>query len=194
MATPPSSLGLTATTPNRIIFDAGAMYKSWDSSPVLLGATRGGAQLDFTRTMRQIEVDGIRGQVKGLKRIIDIAVKLTVHFSEVSDQLIKELLYQVSKTSPNAGLHTFQPDFKVDTGDYASNYALVAPVAKSSTGAADATNCVFELMNGLVTGGWQVTTKDKDEGQLGPVVFEAHFDPAAPTAVPFKIHWPTGAS
>jgi len=189
MATPPTANPITAATPNRLVFDAGAVYKSWDSSPVLLGTTRGGAVFEIARETREVEMDGKRGLVKGLKRTLSMGAKLTVSFVELSDALFKELLYQVSKTAPNANLHTWRPDLLIDAADYAANIALVANVSGSV-----ATPCVLELDNALATGGWSITTKDKDEGVLGPVAFEAHYDPAAATTVPFKIHWPTGAS
>lgn len=188
MPAAPTSTPITATTPNRIVFDAGAFYKSWDAAPVLIGATRGGAVVEFDREDREIEVDGLKGATKGLVRPIRTDVRLTVTFLEISNALFKELLRQIVLTSDPGVYKIATPDLTIANADYASNYALVATV---SGGAA---NCVFVLKNGLSRGAWNLTTEDRNEGTLGPCVFQAHYDPAATTTVPFEIRWPIGAS
>lgn len=188
MPATPSATGISASTPKRIIFDAGAMYKSWDSSPVPLGATRGGCVFEYDREDRDIEVDGTKGATKGLVRNIRSDCKLTVSFLEIFQIQLRELFRQVTGDPSDSFHNTWVPDVSIADADYATNIALVATVSGGVQG------CVLVLKNALSRGPWNITTEDRNEGVLGPVVFQAHYDPAAPATCPFEVRWPVGAS
>lgn len=82
--------GISADTPDRIIIDAGAVYLNYGlGSQRLLGATRGGNEFNLNRTSKNIEIDGLKGSVKGLKRIIEVNPQITANLLELSvDNLI----------------------------------------------------------------------------------------------------------
>lgn len=82
--------GISADTPDRIIIDAGAVYLNYGlGSQRLLGATRGGNEFNLNRTSKNIEIDGLKGAVKGLKRIIEVNPQITANLLELSvDNLI----------------------------------------------------------------------------------------------------------
>ena len=82
--------GISADTPDRIIIDAGAVYLNYGlGSQRLLGATRGGNEFNLNRASKNIDIDGLKGAVKGLKRIIEVNPQITANLLELSvDNLI----------------------------------------------------------------------------------------------------------
>ena len=77
--------GITKDTPNRIMIDAGAVYLNYGlSNERLLGATRGGNEFNLNRTVKNIEIDGLKGAVKGLKRIVEVNPQITVNLLELT--------------------------------------------------------------------------------------------------------------
>jgi len=85
--------GLNADTPDRIFVDAGAVYLNYGlPSERLLGATRGGNEFNLNREIRDIEVDGVRGSVKGLRRRTVCRPQITCNLIELSlDNLLKAI-------------------------------------------------------------------------------------------------------
>lgn len=85
--------GLNVDTPDRIFVDAGAVYLNYGlSSERLLGATRGGNEFNLNREIRDIEVDGVRGSVKGLRRRTVCRPQVTCNLIELSlDNLLKAI-------------------------------------------------------------------------------------------------------
>lgn len=85
--------GLNVDTPDRIFVDAGAVYLNYGlPSERLLGATRGGNEFNLNREIRDIEVDGVRGSVKGLRRRTVCRPQVTCNLIELSlDNLLKAI-------------------------------------------------------------------------------------------------------
>jgi len=85
--------GLNVDTPDRIFVDAGAVYINYGlSTQRLLGATRGGNEFNLNREIRDIEVDGVRGSVKGLRRRTVCRPQITCNLIELSlDNLLKAI-------------------------------------------------------------------------------------------------------
>ena len=85
--------GLNVNTPDRIFVDAGAVYINYGlSTQRLLGATRGGNEFNLNREIRDIEVDGVRGSVKGLRRRTVCRPQITCNLIELSlENLIKAI-------------------------------------------------------------------------------------------------------
>ena len=178
---------ITSNTPNRIEVDAGAVYLDWgESGEVLLGACRGGSRFEVNETQRQAEVDGIGfGSIKGLKRSINLIVTLKVTLVEWS---LAQLTRMCRGTSTSDGTYRLiTPSTGLATTDYLTNVALVGSVMNTDT------PVVIMLLNPIESGPWTISTADEDEGQM-EVNFEAHYDTAAMTTVPYTIRWPVGAS
>ena len=97
--------GLNANTPDRIFVDAGAVYLDYGlSTQRLLGATRGGNEFNLNRVIRDIEVDGVKGSTKGLRRVTEVRPQLTCNLIELSlDNLLKAI----------AGANQDDSDFQV---------------------------------------------------------------------------------
>jgi len=85
--------GLSAKTPERIFVDAGAVYLNYGlSGEELLGATRGGNEFNLNRVIRDIEVDGVKGSTKGLRRVTEVRPQITCNLIELSlDNLLKAI-------------------------------------------------------------------------------------------------------
>lgn len=94
--------GISTDTPKRIFVDAGAIYFNYGlSDQRLLGATRGGNEFNLNRVSKNIEVDGLKGAVKGMKRITEVNPQITVNMIELSvDNLIKAIAGSSSAETP----------------------------------------------------------------------------------------------
>jgi hypothetical protein len=177
---------VNADTPDRLLFDAGALYRDYgEDGEDLIGATRGGSTFNVDREDREIEVDGVHGPVQGLRRTIRHTATLEVTFLEMSEQTFVDL---TRGTSTSDGTHhTVTPDNEIVDADFYTNIALVAEINNSSDPA------ILKLLNAQPTNEWDISTDDDDEGQL-TVTFEAHYDPAALDTVPYEIMFPVSAS
>ena len=77
--------GISKDTPDRIMIDAGAVYFNYGlSNERLLGATRGGNEFNLNRAVKNIEIDGLKGAVKGLKRIVEVNPQITCNLLELT--------------------------------------------------------------------------------------------------------------
>lgn len=186
---PVQTTGINALTPNRIVVDAGAIYRNYgEASQQLFGATRGGATFTVNREDRQIEADGIRGQVKGLKRVIEHSPQLEFTLVEMSLDTFLELTRGTATLDATGGFHRIVPSNDIALSDYLINIALVGRVMNTNT------PVVIILYNALQEGEWSITTADEDEGTLG-VTFVGHYDSATgDSAPPYEILWPVAAS
>lgn len=177
--------GITAATPGRILLDAGAIYRDYGlPGQLLLGATRGGATFTVDKEERTIELDGMLGGVKGLRRVIRHVARLEVTFVELSQALFVELMRAtVTSTTPH---RTYTPSNAIVAADY-KNVALVADMSGT------ATPVIIKLLQALATGEWAITTEDQDEGTI-TVRWEAHYDPATMNVPPYQVLLPLTAS
>lgn len=77
--------GISGETPDRIIIDAGAVYLNYGlGNQRLLGATRGGNEFNLNRVTKNIEADGLKGAVKGMKRVTEVNPQITANLLELS--------------------------------------------------------------------------------------------------------------
>jgi len=77
--------GISEKTPGSILVDAGAIYLNYGlPGGRLLGATRGGNEFNLNRVTRNIEIDGLKGAVRGLKRITEVNPQITANLIELT--------------------------------------------------------------------------------------------------------------
>ncbi len=77
--------GITSKTPDSIFIDAGAVYLNYGlADQRLLGATRGGNTFNLNRVIKNIEADGLKGAVKGMKRVTEVNPQITANLIELS--------------------------------------------------------------------------------------------------------------
>lgn len=177
-------VGLTANTPDRIVMDAGQLWENYgESNARLIGATRGGSVFTIAQEFRQVEVDGVIGDVKGLKRIINVAVTLTATLLEFSDKNWQLLLSGSTRDNSDANHVKFTRDSQLEDSHYVANVALVASVGGQSN------PIVCMVKNALQTGELALTTGHNDEGVM-PVTFMGHYTTTDPTDEPWEIWHP----
>ena len=186
MTTP--HISISAHTEDRMLFDAGAVYRDYgEVTQELIGATRGGATWTVERDDREVDVDGARGPIKGLVRTVRETARLEVELLEITLQTLVDLL---KGTVVSDGVHKkVRPTLDIIAADYYTNIALVA----KSSGAAASIPIILKLLNAMQRGEWSISTTDKEEGVLA-CTFVAHYNAATPETVPYDISIPVGAS
>ncbi len=189
---------LTADLPESIIFDAGVLYKNFVSPAEpgdRIGATRGGSEFTLNAEFRDIEVDGVPGPVKGLRRLVRVAPTMTINLLSLTKD---NILLAIPGASAEAGKTDFT-DYDVITGgqitdeSYFDNLALVARTGSGKP-------VIFVIENALADGNLSLSFADQDEANPS-ITFQAHFDPADLESaedlfenLPFKIYYPKKAA
>lgn len=178
-----NTIGYTAQTPQNLMIDAGAIYTSYgEVGEKLLGATSGGNEFIVAVNTRDVKVDGLKGTMKGLTRIISVDVTLKVNMLEITAETLRIALMGVIDAT---GL-----DYDVITGkteillsDYIPNIALVGRISGS------AKPVVIMLKNALSSDGIKFSNQDAADNIL-PLVFTASIDPTTPTVSSYEIRFP----
>lgn len=183
---------ITADTPKRLIFDAGALYRDWgETQEGLIGATAGGSSFTVEKEDRVAEIDGMRGPVMGLRRAIRHTAVLETTLVEIPLATWLELTRGTSTSDGTK--ETVTPGLAIVTSDYLTNVALAADVSVEQ-GTVDPTPCVLILLNALNVDEWSVTVDDEDEGKLA-TRWAAHYAAATDFSTPpYLIEWPIEAS
>jgi hypothetical protein len=186
-------MSVTSKTIKNLILDAGVVYVDYGlATERILGATSGGNQFVVEREIREIEVDGVKGKVKGLRRIITENAMMTVNLKEMGTENIKLALSGSTSSSVlgSDGLTKTHDEIrssgKVADADYKDNIAIVAKIS----GTDKPIVCIIE--NALSDGNFEIGVEDKNEAVV-PVQFSAHYDPADINKVPYAIRYPVVA-
>lgn len=176
--------GISSNTPSRLVLDSGAMYINYDEAgQALIGATRGGATFTIEQDIREIELDGALGPVKGLRRIIRSVPMLTFTLLEFTLARLKDTLpASASATSGSFDVITRVTSSIADSF-YLTNIALVAEVSTLTN------PVVCKVKNALLAQQTALTTTDKDEGTL-PLEAVGHYLTSALDTEPWEIKWP----
>lgn len=181
-------MSITKETVKNLLCDAGVVYLNYGlEGERVLGATEGGNTFTIEREIREIPVDGARGKVKGLRRIVSENAKLTVNLKEMSAENIRLALAGAAVSDyPSTGEKThdeIRSTGEIGDTDYANNVALVARLSGTNRPVV----CVIE--NALADGNFEIGGKDKEEAVV-PVEFSAHFDPEDMSTVPWAVRYP----
>lgn len=182
--------GITANTYKKFIIDSGAVYTGFtdfSSLGTLLGATKGGSQLTIEQEIKEMEVDGARGPVKGGRRITMVKATLTVNFIEHTLANLKRALVGSSSATFVVNWDEITRDLVIADVDFLSDITIIGQVS----GTSDAMG--IKLDNAIVDGNFELTFSDKEEGVIS-MVFTAHFDPAligaSDDTEPWTLLWP----
>lgn len=189
--------GVTATTVNHLIRDAGKVYfnvtladlrsavdisavKTAIATGTVMGATRGGNTFNPNRTFRQMGADGLLGRTKGLQRLESSDPTLTVNPIEVTpDNIIKALAGSSGADTSGGALQEITGS-DVSDSDYIGNVTFVTHHRSEDE------PVIFVLENCLVLNAPDFGTSDNDEMVLS-VEFQAHFDTGSPGVEPWSI-------
>ena len=189
--TTPRKHGITADTYKRFIIDAGAVYTGFtDFSTLgtLLGATRGGSQLTIEQEIKDMEVDGARGPVKGGRRITMVKASLTINFIEHTLTNLKRALVGSESATFDVDYDAITRALVIEDADFLSDITIVGEVS------GDTDAMAISLKNVIADGNFEVTLADKEEGVIA-MTFTAHFTPtdlgAGTDTEPYVLYWPT---
>jgi hypothetical protein len=179
-----NTIGFTPSTPNNLQIDAGAVYKNYGlSTEALIGATSGGNEFAIAIKTRDVKVDGLKGTVKGLTRIISTDVTLKVNMLELTTDILKMALMGVVDISINANYDTITGKTEIALTDYIDNIAIVGRLSGSLQ------PVIIILKNVLSSDGIKFSNKDAVDNIL-PITFTASIDPSTPTISPYEIRYP----
>jgi hypothetical protein len=178
------TIGYTSDTPNRLLIDAGCLYKNYGlTGEAKIGATSGGNSFEVNNKTRDIKCDGMKGNIKGLRVTTDIEVTLKTNLLEVTTDTLKMALSGKVDTTTNADFDIITGKSNIETSDYLDNIALVGKLSGS------ANPVIIILKNVLNTDGLKFKTED-DKDNVLPVTFTAFIDPLAPDVPPYEIRYP----
>lgn len=185
--------GITATTPENLLLDAGAFFKNYDLSKTyaenagkLIGATSGGGSFSAVPTVRKIEVDGAKNNVKQLQTIDQWVVTMTANVKEVTVNSLKLALGAASSattTGNPTGYTEIDGNADFAEEDYADNITWVGRLSGSES------PVIIQILNAVSLNGLSLTMADKNEVTI-PVTLTGHYDLDDLCTPPFKIFYP----
>lgn len=177
--------GLTERTVQNLQLNAGVFLKTYAKgvtidSDDIIGATRGGGTFSAVPTVHQVAVDGAPTYVKGLERVDEWVVTMSVAalLEFTADSLALALGVGVTKGTNDASDSTLSVKSTVNAGDYQDIYW----VGNLSNGK----NAVIHLKNCLNLTGLVITANDRGEGTY-PITLTAHYDVTDLDVAPFEI-------
>ncbi|MFW5855782.1 MAG: hypothetical protein ACOCVB_00765, partial [Bacillota bacterium] len=195
--------GVSKETVENMLVDAGAVYLIPDADGPedledpdnyeRLAATRGGNTFTVEQEFREIEVDGIKGQWKGGKRIISVVPQITANVLEISTEVLK-------RAFPGADVDEEWPESTEATHDLITregglelaDYIDYSCLVGNKHGTDEPVICYIE--NGLQDDNIELSTEDEDES-VPALTFTGHYDPEEPEKEPWGILNPhAGAS
>lgn len=185
--------GFTATTAENLLLDAGAFFKNFivgtdtfDSAVTagkLLGATQGGGTFSAVPTIRPVEIDGVKGNAKGLAVIDSWLVTLMANIKEVTQESIKNALGAAVIADGPTGYKKITANNYIQLTDYIDNVVWVGKLSKTDT------PVILVVKNAISLGGLALNMADKSEGLI-PTTFTGHYDATALDTPPFEIYYP----
>lgn len=188
----PRETGITTETVKRFIVDAGAVYFNYgvQGSERKAGATRGGNSFVVEQDVKETEMDGAKGPVKGARRVIESRARITTNLIEMTADNFKKALAGADSTQyPDATAAThdsIRRSREITDADYIENIALVGTISGTDTPII----CIIE--NALADGNLELSTEDREEAGL-EIQFTAHYDPADLDTEPWEIRFPVMA-
>lgn len=191
--------GYTKKTVENLLLDAGAFFRNFtyeeggtandtfDSAVKagkLIGATKGGGEFSAVATIRQIEVDGVKGRAKGLEVIDSWDVYLKATVLETTAETIKVALGAAAvDTESDEDYDVITGNAAIDLEDYLDNVTWVGTLSGSSE------PIIIQVFNGLNTDGLKLTVQDKNEATI-PMTFYGHYTDDDLDSPPFRVLYP----
>jgi hypothetical protein len=188
MPAPYSRHGIRTETVDHFLVDAGAVYVNLgETDERLLGATRGGNSFAIEQDVREPEIDGSPGPLKGTRRIVETRPTLTANLLEITrENIMMAIAGAEAEAYPDdtAATHDeIRRRRNITAADYVKNIALVGTINGSDE------PVIFIIYNALQTDNFELGTEDRDEGVL-TLTLTGHFDPADMSVEPWAIRYP----
>jgi hypothetical protein len=186
------TVGVTQNTAERMLLDAGAIYKnlqydelSGEFTGEVLGATSGGNEFVVEIEQRAPEIDGVKSRIKGLKFVNSHEAQLTVNLKEITAQNIKLAIGPADIDESDANFDIVTGRTAIQNGDYLENIAFVGRLSGNDK------PVVIQLQNALSAEGFTLSAEDDNEAVI-PITFHAHadFEDAQAGKVAYQIYYP----
>ena len=186
--------GFTANTPKHLQMDAGAFLRNYDvtkdtwetaKGTKLIGATSGGGSFSAVPTFRKVDIDGVKGDVKGMKHIDEWVVTMTANVKEITAESLKLSLAAADSASAAAptGYTKITARNEIKDADYLDNLTWVGRLSGSDK------PVLIVVKNALATNGLTISFADKTEGVI-PVTITGHYAADDLETPPFDIYYP----
>ena len=167
--------GITATTPNRLLFGAGALSVGGTS----VGATTGESSFSVERDYYFPQLNGAGGKVAGTGWIVQETAKLKVTVSEFTMRNIANSLPGLNWSSTASSETTLASSVGCIA---ASEYKTVIWTGQDC----DGDDVTLTLNNAIMTENLEVAFSDENEANFG-LAFEATFGTDDPDARPWSL-------
>lgn len=186
--------GLTKKTKDNLMTGAGAYFKNFEvgtdtyesakSAGKIIGATQGGGNFKATATIRQIEVDGAVGKVKGLEVIDEWETSMVMNLLETTPETLQLALGAVEvDSSSDEKYHVIKGKNSIDDDDYIENITYIGTISGSDE------PVIIQIFNALSIDGLDLKTENKKEAVL-PVTVYGHYSEDDLETPPYVIYYP----
>lgn len=184
--------GLTAATPQNLLFSAGVYYKNlkWQTSAwqgTILGATSGGGTLSITPEYTDAELDGATVKIKGATFKTGETATMEINLTEIVEGTVAEGLHLEKDTSGTAvtGYTKYKTKEQISEDDYLENIAFVGTLT-------DGRQVIVIMENAICTGAFELEGKNKTQATFA-LTYECTADIAQESLnhLPVYIYFPT---
>lgn len=184
--------GFNANTADNLLLDAGAFFVNFEvgtdtyetaKATKLLGATRGGGEFKAAMTVRQIEIDGVKGRAKGLEVNDAWEVYLKATVLEINKETLKHALASSKAGTGSEGYDEIVGNNDIELTDYIDNITWIGKISGSDK------PVIIQVLNALNTDGLTLTVSDKNEATM-VMTFYGHYATDDLDNPPFKIFYP----
>lgn len=183
--------GVSATTPDDILFGAGTYHKNlaWDSvgkkwGGTIIGATSGGGKLAIEGEYVDIELDGALVPFKGQTVKQGGKASMEVNFAELTGDIIKMGTNFKEGETDAEGYTMYVDKPNIEEGDYIENFGFVGQTANGKK------NIIVILDYALCKSAFEIEGKNKEAS-----VFKLALDAYAKNeggldTLPVRIYYP----
>lgn len=201
--------GYNADTNKHFLLDAGAVFKNFTvgtdtyasarTANKLIGATQGGSEFTVKPDIRTIDIDGIKGKVKGGEILNSVEVSLVTNLLEVTADTVAlalgsttknpttgsgENITQLNADTTNYDMIVGNTDFALT--DYIENITFVGTISGSDQ------PIIIQVFNALNTEGLSLKMEDQKEAVIS-CTFYGHIDlndDGTIDSLPYAIYLP----
>lgn len=185
--------GVSATTPENILFGAGTIHKNlkystntWNFDESIIGATSGGSKLTITPEVTTVELDGALVKAKGLDVKTGETATMEINFAELNKEILKVATMGKAGTSADTNYDVIESKESIEAGDYFDNIAFVGKTL-------DGKNVIAILDNALCTSGMELEGKNKEAGVIA-LTFESYAElTSGLDKLPWHIYYPVAS-
>lgn len=186
--------GVSATTPENILFGAGTIHKNlkystntWNFDESIIGATSGGSKLTITPEVTTVELDGALVKAKGLDVKTGETATMEINFAELNKDILKVATMGKAGTSADTNYDVIESKESIEAGDYFDNIAFVGKTL-------DGKNVIAILDNALCTSGMELEGKNKEAGVIA-LTFESYAElTSSLDKLPWHIYYPVATA